>query len=150
MSARYFAGIEPDRPPRLDLASLIDMSFLMLIFFMVAATLQKQEADLPVRLSKDGSATATMAPVRMERMRVTIDDRGTVSVNGQAIATPGHRRDMTVLADRLARYASVASLSGSEPQVQIDCDGAAAEQRFIDVLNACRRAGVQQISLVEQ
>ena len=42
MSANYFAGIEAGSAPLLDLASLIDMSFLMLIFFMVSATLQRQ------------------------------------------------------------------------------------------------------------
>ena len=35
MKSNYFAGIDQEQGPRLEIASLIDMSFLMLVFFMV-------------------------------------------------------------------------------------------------------------------
>ena len=36
--------------PSINVASLIDMVFLLLVYFMVAASLQRSEADLGIRL----------------------------------------------------------------------------------------------------
>lgn len=148
MSVDYYAGLDSDSPPRLQLAALIDMSFLMLIFFMVSATLQKQEADLDLLLPGVSlEAAATMS--RVEPMHVAIDDHGIIRVNGSRLVTPNAAHVLPALTDRLRRYATVVNLSGADPQVSIRCSGAAAEQRFIDVLNACRRAGIESIQLTE-
>jgi biopolymer transport protein ExbD len=146
MSTDYFAGLDQASPPRLQLASLIDMSFLMLIFFLVSATLQKQEADLDLLLP-GVSLDAPASTLQVEQMRVTIDDHGEIRVNGSMLSTRTATDILPVLTDRLTRYAAVVNLSGAAPQVVIRCSGAAAEQRFIDVLNACRRAGIEQIQL---
>ena len=147
MKSRVLAGIEEERGPRLEIASLIDMSFLMLVFFMVAATLQKQEADLNVLLP--GGAAAEMGTVRIERMLITVDDQGTIALNGRALRPPPGTDLIDELAERLRRYGAVAKRSATEPQVLIDCADAASEQRFIDVLGACRRAGIDRISILD-
>ena len=150
MSADYFAGLDREFTPRLQLPALIDMSFLMLIFFMVSATLQKQDADLDLYLPgirQDGSSAVR----RVEDMRVEIDDNGFVSINGSVLSGEGGRAFdvMNAVAERLRRYAAVVAVSKGEPRVLIRCSGAAAEQRFIGVLNACRRAGVMRIHVIE-
>jgi len=147
MSANYFAGIEAGSAPRLDLASLIDMSFLMLIFFMVSATLQRQEADLGLRLP--GVSGSTAHSVRAERMVVTVDDREEIYANRDRLMgqTPDERLDLLV--DRLRRFVALSAHAGQPPQVIIDCSGKAREQLFVDVLGACRKSGVRNISLLE-
>lgn len=148
MGTDYFAGLDSASPPRLQLAALIDMSFLMLIFFMVSATLQKQEADLDLLLP-GVSLDAPAAVPQVEQMHVGIDDMGEIRVNGTLLATRTPADALPALRDRLNRYAAVIDMSGAEPRVVIRCSGAAAEQRFIDVLNACRGSGIEHIQLVE-
>ena len=148
MNTDYYAGLNQDLDPRLQLPALIDMSFLMLIFFLVSATLQKQEADLDLQLSGFG-IEAPSASQRVESMRIEVDDHGAVWMN-QSIVTAGSEHSMMeLLAERLHRYATVVDVSGAEPKVVIRCSGAATEQRFIDVLNACRRAQIEQIYVIE-
>lgn len=148
MPTDYFAGLDQDSPPRLQLAALIDMSFLVLIFFMVSATLQRQEADLDLLLPGMTQAVSGAAP-QVDSMYVAIDDRGEVLINGTRLITRSGGNTLPALTERLRRYAAVVNLSGTEPRVRIRCSGTAAEQRFIDVLNACRRAGIEQIELTE-
>ncbi len=147
MRAKYFTGIDQEQGPRLEIASLIDMSFLMLVFFMVAATLQKEEADLPVRMP--GGSGGPDAAVHVERMLIAIDDGGSVTLNGQPLLTRPGTHIVAELSTRLRRYESVARVANAESAVVIQCADAAAEQRFIDVLSACRRAGIEQISLLD-
>lgn len=148
MSTDYYAGLDEDLAPRLQLPALIDMSFLMLIFFMVSATLQRQEADLDLHFpgfSTDASSTSQ----QVENMRIEIDDNGAVWMNQSIVNAGSEYTVMELLAERLHRYATVVDVSGGEPKVMIRCSGAATEQRFIDVLNACRRARIEQIHVIE-
>ena len=149
MSANLFQGLDLDQRPRLELAALIDMSFLMLIFFMVAATLQKQEADLSVHLPAGAQAGTSASPVELERMIIDVDDRGTIRLNQEPISPRPGLTEIRQLQDRLSRYAAVARVSGSNPRVEIQCADAAAEQRFIDVLSAAHGAGVEHIRLMD-
>lgn len=149
MSGNVFQGLDLDQRPRLELAALIDMSFLLLIFFMVAATLQKQEADLPVHLPAGARTGTSASPVELERMIIDVDDHGTVRLNNEPLSPRPGLTEMQQLRDRLSRYAAVARVSGSNPRVEIQCADAAAEQRFIDVLSASHGAGIERIRLVD-
>lgn len=147
MKSNYFAGIDQEQGPRLEIASLIDMSFLMLVFFMVAATLQKEEADLPVGMP--GGAGGPDTAVHVERMLIAIDDGGSVTLNGQPLLTRPGTHIVTELSARLSRYEWVSRVANADPSVVVQCADGAAEQRFIDVLSACRRAGIEHISLLD-
>ena len=109
-----------DEEPSMNISPLIDVAFLLLIYFLVTTTLEPQEADLSLLLP--GVATTESDP----------NDR----------ALPN-------LTDRLQRYAAAASNAGSEAMVIVDCADEVPEQRFIDVLNACADNGLQNISLVQ-
>ena len=65
-------------PPRVDSTPLIDVVFLMLIFFMVSTTFDKQ-TQLKVELpSADTIETAEEPP---EKIEITIDAKGNFYVN---------------------------------------------------------------------
>ncbi len=145
MSAHLLAGIDQERGPRLSMAALIDIGFLLLTFFLVSATLQRQEANLQMRLP---AITRTAAPARSEALRIRITAQGVIELNREPLLHLPGQRDIEQLVERLERYAAMTARTGAEARVFIDCDDAAAEQRFIDVLNACARAGLAQVSLV--
>jgi biopolymer transport protein ExbD len=97
----------------------------------------------------NGQSTSGSSSVMIERMLITVDDRGAIELNGRVLRPRPGEGLIPELAERLRRYQSVARLSGTEPQVLIQCAEAAAEQRFIDVLGACRRAEIDRISILD-
>ncbi|HRX54973.1 MAG: biopolymer transporter ExbD [Verrucomicrobiales bacterium] len=139
---RLFAGRED---PAFNISALIDVAFLLLIYFLVTTTLNKEETELSLLLP--GIASVSSGPVRVDQMRVEILGNGTITVNGEPLdADPGDH-GVPVLTERLVRYAGIARVSQSDPLVVVRCNPLVSGQRFIDVLNACARAEIGNISL---
>ncbi len=134
-----------DSEPKMDVSPLIDVAFLLLIYFIVTSTLLKQEADLGLALP--GLASLQNLPVDVDQMVIEIGADSTVRVNGELVESDAESRSLPNLTDRLQRYASSAKVAGSEAMILIDCHGMAREQRFVDVLNSCAAAGLKNISL---
>lgn len=128
-----------------DISPLIDVAFLLLIYFLVTATLMKQEADLGLALP--GTSAITSSRVDVDQMMISIAANSNVSVNDQVIETNPNSRRLPNLTDRLTRYAASAKIARSDAVVVISCHDDALEQRFVDVLNACTAAGLKNISL---
>lgn len=139
----FNAGGEPE----LSIASLIDVAFLLLIYFIVSTTLEKQEADLT--LSLPGTSRDSVAPVQIDPMRISIENNGSVLVNRDITDTDPNDRHLPVLTGRLRRFAASAELTGSKALIVIDCGGDVPQQRFIDVLNACQASGLKNITLAQ-
>lgn len=131
--------------PELNLSALIDIAFLLLIYFLVTTTLTKQEADLSMVLP--GVSSVSSSPVQIDQMRIEIDPAGVILVNREVSDSDLNNRDVPVLSERLERYAAAARISQSAPMVVIKCDGQVPEQRFIDVLNACANAQIGHVSI---
>lgn len=131
--------------PAMDISPLIDVAFLLLIYFLVTTTMLKQEADLGLALP--GVASLNNAPVDVDQMVIKISADSTVEVNEEVIESNPNSRRLPNLTDRLTRYAASAKIAKSEAAVIINCHNDAKEQRFVDVLNACAAAGLKNISL---
>lgn len=148
MSKTPFTGIEQEKGPRLLMPALIDVSFLLLIFFMVSATLQRQEADLRLQVPDLTLLPEGDVPT-MEHMRIDITERGTIRLNQEPLVGHSGESDTSVLAERLVRYAGMAAATRSRPRVVLRCADAASEQRFIDVLDACTKAGIESVQIAQ-
>ena len=139
-----FAG--EDEPP-MDISPLIDVAFLLLIYFLVTSSMMKQEADLGLALP--GLSSLDNNPVEVDQMVIKIEGDSKVRVNDELVETNPDSRTLPALTDRLLRYAASAKRAGSEAMIIINCHDDAKEQRFIDVLNACATAKLKNISLTE-
>ena len=137
---------EESEPP-MDISPLIDVAFLLLIYFLVTTSMLKQEADLGLALP--GVTSISSQPVEVDQMLISIAANSHVKVNDETVETDPASRNLPNLTDRLVRYAASAKLAKSQAMVLIKCHGDAREQRFIDVLNACAAAGLKNISLTE-
>lgn len=138
-------GNEPD--PELDMSPLIDVAFLLLIYFIITTSLMKQEADLSLVLP--GIESRDSREVKIDQMLVKIDAGGTVLVNEEVSDSDSNDRNLPNLTDRLTRYAASAKVANTEPQIIIDCSEEALGQRFVDVLNVCAKAGIANVSLAQ-
>ncbi|NNE04490.1 MAG: biopolymer transporter ExbD [Xanthomonadales bacterium] len=75
--------VQSDQEPEINLTSLIDVVFLLLIFFMVSTTFERQAAlriDLP-----EASVQAETQPSRDERLELIIDSDGRMYLNDRML-----------------------------------------------------------------
>jgi len=134
-----------EQEPVLDISPLIDVAFLLLIYFLVTTTLQKSEADLSLVLP--GVEESDSKSVKIDQMLVAINPEGVVLVNEEVSDADPDDRVLANLTERLSRYSASAEVANTETQVIIDCDPEAVGQRFVDVLNACSKANIKHVSL---
>ena len=132
----------PEEKVALQIAPLIDVVFLLLIYFMVTASLIKKEADiaflLPAQVQQD---TPISSPIEVV---IDIASSGDVIVEGMVF--PSADRDLTRLATRLAQLNLSAKNSGSPLIVTVFPKDEVQHHRIIEVMNACAVAEVKNIS----
>jgi biopolymer transport protein ExbD len=120
-----------DAGPSLDLTPVIDMVFLLLIFFLAATTFQQNEREMNVALP---SAAAVMPiSMAMREIVVNIDQAGGIVVGGRA-KTP----------DELRELIATAVKSNPEQKVSVRGDRKAAYEHIVRALDACKAGGVQE------
>ena len=124
---------------------MVDVAFLLLIYFIVTTTLKPQEADLGLTLP--GMTEMQSDPIKVDQMLIHIDPAGAVLVNDEVTDAAGSSGDLPELFDRLQRYSASVALAETEPMVILSCSDEVAEQRFIDVLNCCAAVGIKNISI---
>ena len=118
--------------PGFDLSSLIDVSFLLLIYFLVTSTLQPKEADLGMTLGGIPDGPSLYIP---EVFEVSIDSSGSVLVGPMATDPATAGRELPGLQDSLRIYIASQEILSEDPIVHINVADEARSQRFIDVLN---------------
>ena len=109
---------------------MIDVVFLLLVFFMLAARFG-QDATLPLSNAGDGTQTPD-APIL-----VTVSG-GDVALNGVALSQE----------DLIGRLQ--ASQSSPETPVFVQPDAETSLQQLVDLLDALETSGVDQVVLVPQ
>ena len=124
----------------MQMGPMIDMVFLLLVFFMVSAKPVKQEADISIGLP--GSLAQDEAVDIPEEVLVQLDARGGVTVNEQALEIPALRA-------MLARFKEAADANRTDALVSLSPDDAVPHQRLVDVLDACAAAGVSGVTFVD-
>jgi biopolymer transport protein ExbD len=136
--------------PDLDVSSLIDVCFLLLIYFLVTMTIVPRESDLPMALPGPGNITQKtgIAP-----MFIRVDAAGAIftgtGINERPMDNDPGSRDLPLLASQLKLYHDAAIGSGDTPLVQVWVDPGAIQQRVIDVLNALAGAKISDVTFTD-
>lgn len=123
---------------------MIDMVFLLLVFFMVSAKPVRPERDIPMGLP--GQVAQAEAVDIPDEARVFIEPSGQVVLNEQNLDTPGGS-DLPELRAVLTRFRISAENARSEALVTLAPHDEVPHQRLVDVLNACAEAGIKGVSL---
>jgi biopolymer transport protein ExbD len=127
----------------LQVAPLIDVVFLLLIYFMVSASLKKTEADLSWALP--GVVAQTQELNIPDEQVIEVTATGAILLNGRAYTDPG-KADMDALQHTLERYRAASQLVNVPASIAIAADDDSVHERVVDVLNACAGAGIKNIS----
>lgn len=121
---------------KLEISSLIDICFLLLVFFLVTASLVASEQDLSSSIPPD----KTEAAPETKPLFINLDPEGVISINrGEAteiLEEDTEERNVPKLNQRLETYAAVLRAGGKTPAVELKADSATPYQRVVDVLNA--------------
>jgi len=123
------------------MSPLIDVSFLLLIYFLVTSTLEPMESDLALTLPGEPSPRSHV--VDFDPMQIKVNGEGAILVEDEVLDTDVASRELPLLLDRLRTYAESARLTDNRPRVMIAADDASKGQRFIDVLNALASRGIE-------
>ena len=132
-----------DAKVELQIAPLIDVVFLLLIYFMVTASLIKKEADIKFVLP------ASVPPKDMVELPVEalilIAEDGTVELDGMQFVPEDSILDDLII--QIAGLKEIASSQTSSPlSVTITPSRETLHLRIVDVMDACAAAGVKNLS----
>ncbi len=127
----------------MQMGPMIDMVFLLLVFFMVTAKPVKPEADISIGLP--GQVSQEEALDIPDEQRIVILESGQVVLNDQSLGSPGDRA-LDELVFVLKRFKQAAERSRSEALVTLAPEDAVRHQRIVDVLNACAVAEIKGVT----
>ena len=122
---------------------MIDMVFLLLVFFMVTAKPIKQESDISLGLP--GTVAAEEAVDLPDEQRIRIEDDGSIVLNDSVLA-PAADTNLKELVAILKRFKESSEANKSEALVTLDAADGTNHQRIVDVLNACARADITGVT----
>ena len=128
--------ITKDEEPQLNLTPLIDVVFLLLIFFMVSTTFDKQ-AQLSIDLPEaDGKAVEEKKSFKIE---IAIDGQGHYFVNQRRL-----KQDNLKM---LKQAIVLTKGSNKDIQVIVSSDKSTPYQSFITAMDAVKQLGLEQVNL---
>jgi biopolymer transport protein ExbD len=127
----------------LQIAPLIDVVFLLLIYFMVSSTLKRTEADLSLALP--GSVSQSTELEMPDEQVIEVHADGTIMLNNKPYAT-GDEAALESLEYTLLRYRQAAQLSKTKAIITVAADDDSVHERVVDVLNACAGAGIENVT----
>jgi len=121
--------------PDVNLTPLIDVVFLLLIFFMVSTTFKKETAikiDLP-------EATAKPVTSKKEKFELVVDSRGRYFLNKKQLVNQDLKTVKQVLSKNLGRH--------SKRPVIIRADSKAPHGSVVTIMDAARQLGILNLSI---
>lgn len=131
---QHFQNLVEEEEANIDMTSMLDVVFIMLIFFIVTASFVKESG---IDVNRPEAATA----VKKDRANIliAISDTGEIWINKRRI-------------DVRAVQANIERLHAENPQgtVVIQADKKATTDTLIKVMDASRAAGVYDVSIAAQ
>jgi biopolymer transport protein ExbD len=118
----------------IDMSPLIDMVFILLIFFMVSTTFVK---DMKLDLERPSAASAQRASSKA--VRVYIDASADVWIDGLPVKT-------WMLQSRVRELVE----SGSAASVLVVVDRRVPSEKLLEVVDQCRLAGVADVGVATE
>lgn len=142
--------LEPESELQIDISSMVDVCFLLLIYFLVSTTIVR-EMDLGMKLPPsvpDGNYIPLISS-----MFIRVDANGTVfsgtGASERMLDTDTSDSDLPLLSSQLELYAQAARSAGDNPLVQIMVDNGTKQQRVMDVMNALAGCGIRAVTFTD-
>ena len=129
-----FERVRPVKKARLNIAPLLDMIFILLIFFVVSTSFSKLPGILVNR--PDGSVTDQLPP---NNLLVGIDTKGRFFINKKEYDTPTLKETLSM------KYRVNPRLS-----VVIVADESSQLKYTVQVMDLCKQVGITELAIAEE
>lgn len=126
--------VQHDEQPQLNLTPMIDVLFLLIIFFMVATTFGDLERNLELQVPEVSETGETRPPA--QPLVINVFGDGRIEFEGQT----------ATIEELTARLAAIRSQQG-DPSVIIRGDAQCAFQHIASALAACRAAHISELGI---
>lgn len=121
--------------PSINLTSMIDVVFLLIIFFMVGTQFTNSERQIDLQLAKVGELRPMVAPP--DQRVISVDEFGQCHLDGQPVSVEQLTQRLRSMHDR---YPGL--------RVVVRADQKVAVQHFATASAAAENAGITSLSLV--
>ncbi len=125
---------QQDEQPSLNLTPMIDVVFLLIIFFMVATSFAELESDLELELPEVAAAEARTSAPRQRVVAVYAE--GKITLDGETVTLP-----------ELTQQLTTARREYPALSVVIRGDSSCAFQHVAASLAACQEAQISQLGI---
>lgn len=122
---------EPKNGIAIELTPLIDMVFLLLIFFLVATTFHQTEREMQIALPT--AAAAGPISTSLREIVINVDEEGRIIVSGRSLQP-----------EDLHALVTEAVAGNPEQKVTVRGDRTTAYANIVRVLDICKGAGIQE------
>lgn len=120
-----------DSEIKIELTPMIDMVFLLLIFFLVATTFQQEEREMQIALPVASAAGPISASLR--ELIINVDAEGQIIIAGQTYSD-----------DQLKTLVTDSVEANPERKVTVRGDRSTTYANVVRVLDICKGAGIQE------
>ncbi len=122
----------------LDITPLIDVVFLLLIFFMVSTTFE-HNSEINITLPSSSKGVTEKKP---NAVNVSLDAQGKIYINGEVISNGQIETIKMALSDALVGL--------KEPPIIINADSNATHQSVVRIMDAASQLGLVKITFATQ
>lgn len=130
----------PSETPELNLTPLIDVVFLLLIFFMVSTSFDQKQVEMKVELPEVGEKADKLSDIKS--LLITVDVDGHFQVNDEA--------EKITTTEQLAELMQQAKKKNPKVSVSIAGDKGVDYQKVVRVMEVSRSVGLVNISLISR
>lgn len=126
--------VHEEEQNQIDISPLIDMVFILLIFFMVSTTFVK---DMKIDINRPGASSAQ--PASSKAIRVYIDKQGDIFLDNQPVrpwVLQGKLKDMLV--------------GMSSKSILIVTDKEVPAEKLVQVVDQCRLSGADDVGVATE
>ena len=134
---------KPEEKISIPIAPMIDVVFLLLIYFMVSSTLERQEADLSFQLP--GSVEQDEPLDLPDEQIIEIREDGQVVVNDYPYDRPEALR-FNELAAMLTRFREACAANKVDAIVTISPAESVQHSQIVKVMDACSIAEIEAVN----
>ena len=126
-----------------QIAPMIDVVFVILLFFMVAAGNARMENAHATRLPGGGCGPILLP----DEISIQIGSDGQISLNDESLDAPD-AKDLKELAAGMIQLKQASDAAGAPLLITIEANEQAKYERVVDVLDALTRAKVSNVTFV--
>jgi biopolymer transport protein ExbD len=123
-------GADTGRRTEINITSLIDVIFMLVIFFMIGSTFEKPALAVSLPTASSGEMA------RQTMLTVSLDGTGALYLEGDPIGE-------AALEQRLRAEA----LGNPELRLALDCDGGLVFQRVTEIMDILSKSGVKNVAI---